>query len=446
MRQLMRSEVSPWMIFIAIAIAFMLMCLPAGAQSTTVTTTAVDQSSQVWSNGTWTLQFVPNPNNPTNNVHWNGAPFPTSEWLTQGSLDGSGAFSQSGVQSNNFITPAGSTYTLTICPNATAPCSVIRSLTITGSSIDFSSNFTANTLGLKITSTFLYRAYNDSEVAPNPSFAGYFYLNVGGSCASIGCPRYWGQDQAWHNFLSGVASLSAGDLPPLFTTSLGSDPTNPDLTFTLDTAAANKVFGNCTTSTATPNFCSLTAAMIPALPYLPVGTSIYYQNIHFPPGTSLPQEPIFTFTSFFNVIDSGMDSTEIDAAQVGANKTCTSPSSQVIDVYGRVTACTNGTAPSTQVIRTAVITPGCTTPSGPPTGASCSDTLTWSGGGFADTNYQVTCMGGTPFNSGSSTEANAIDLTGWGSKTATTINTLTVSKGSDGNASFGSIECIGVHN
>lgn len=439
MRQLMRSEVDSWTIVVAIAIAFILMCIPAGAQSTTVTTTAVDQSSQVWSNGTWTLQFVPNPNNPTNNVHWNGNPFPTSEWLTQGSLNGSGAFSQAGVQSNDFITPAGSTYTLTICPNATAPCSVIRSLTITGSSIDFSSNFTANTLGLKITSTFLYRAYNDSEVAPNPSFAGYFYLNVGGACASIGCPRYWGQDQAWHNFLSGVASFSAGNLPPLFTTSLGSDPTNPDLTFTLDTAAANQVFANCTTSTATPNFCSLTVAMIPALPYLPSSTTLFYQTFK-SNNTPETQRTSVNFTPFFSVGDTGGE-TEVDADQVGANKTCTLPATMVIDVYGRVTSCTNGTAPAIPVMHTAQAA-GCLTPTG--TGMACDQTLTWDGGGFPNNTYTAVCGGSSPFTSGSSSEPFAVDLTGWGTPTNTTINVQTTSKGSDTGASFGAVWCIGI--
>jgi len=62
---------------------------------------------------------------------------------------------------------------------------------------------------------------------------------------------------------TGVTNFSAGNLSPLFTSSVATSTTTPALTFTLSTAAANTVFGNCTGSTAAPSYCSITGAMLP---------------------------------------------------------------------------------------------------------------------------------------------------------------------------------------
>jgi hypothetical protein len=61
-----------------------------------------------------------------------------------------------------------------------------------------------------------------------------------------------------------VTTFSAGNLSPLFTTSVATATSTPALTFTLSNAAANTVFGNCTGSSAAPSFCSITGAMLPS--------------------------------------------------------------------------------------------------------------------------------------------------------------------------------------
>jgi hypothetical protein len=62
-----------------------------------------------------------------------------------------------------------------------------------------------------------------------------------------------------------VTSMSAGTLSPLFTTSVATSTSTPALSFSLSTAGANTVFGNCTGSTATPSYCGLVSAQIPAI-------------------------------------------------------------------------------------------------------------------------------------------------------------------------------------
>jgi hypothetical protein len=62
-----------------------------------------------------------------------------------------------------------------------------------------------------------------------------------------------------------VTSFSAGDLVPLFTTTVSNSTTTPLLQFNLSTAGAHSFFGNNTGSTATPSYESITAADLPSL-------------------------------------------------------------------------------------------------------------------------------------------------------------------------------------
>jgi hypothetical protein len=64
--------------------------------------------------------------------------------------------------------------------------------------------------------------------------------------------------------LGSVTTVSAGNLPPLFTSSVATPSTTPAISYSLSNAAANTVFGNCTAGVAPPGFCSLTLAQLPA--------------------------------------------------------------------------------------------------------------------------------------------------------------------------------------
>lgn len=61
----------------------------------------------------------------------------------------------------------------------------------------------------------------------------------------------------------GVSSVGVGSLSPLFVGSVTNPTTTPVISFSLNTAAANTIFGNCTGSTGTPAYCAITAAMLP---------------------------------------------------------------------------------------------------------------------------------------------------------------------------------------
>jgi len=63
-----------------------------------------------------------------------------------------------------------------------------------------------------------------------------------------------------------VTNVSAGNLSPLFTTSVSSPSFTPNITFAQLSVSGNTVFGNFSGSSAVPSFGSLTISMIPVIP------------------------------------------------------------------------------------------------------------------------------------------------------------------------------------
>jgi hypothetical protein len=101
------------------------------AQTTTVVGVATDSDGTLWTNGTVSVQFVPNPSQSNLNAYRiNGAPL-SSAVTMQGpiSLGNSGSFSVT-VYDNAQVTPSGSQWQFTVCPNAISKCgSVTTSVT-----------------------------------------------------------------------------------------------------------------------------------------------------------------------------------------------------------------------------------------------------------------------------------------------------------------------------
>src|SRR5205814_3726020 len=80
-----------------------------------------------------------------------------------GFLDGSGHFTVS-LDDNNVVTPAGSHWVFTLCPNATVPVCSNATILVTGVSQDLSVTL-SNALTLPVVNTkpTIFRAYNDTE-------------------------------------------------------------------------------------------------------------------------------------------------------------------------------------------------------------------------------------------------------------------------------------------
>jgi hypothetical protein len=150
----------------------LLLCLSISvqAQNTTVSATVTDSGSVVWANGTYAFTFVPSPRLANGPYFNNGSPFtPTT---ISGSLNGSGAFSVS-VPSNSTITPSGTTWTVTYCPQATNPCQTSGPITISGASQSITSSFVPSSLVIAPGNGIL--VYSTAEV-PAASLGSQVYL------------------------------------------------------------------------------------------------------------------------------------------------------------------------------------------------------------------------------------------------------------------------------
>src|SRR5215469_5543014 len=110
---------------------------------TTVSANMIDSDGTPWRRGTWTVTFVPNPNEP-NIARYNvgGTPLGPSDITQSGVIDNtSSAHFSFNVIDNSTIVPAGSQWKLTVCPLASSKCGFYV-FSAVGSSIDVSSALT----------------------------------------------------------------------------------------------------------------------------------------------------------------------------------------------------------------------------------------------------------------------------------------------------------------
>src|SRR5882672_1922507 len=159
---------------LALLLLFLSAAVCAQAQSTTVSGQVTDTGSQSWNNGTYSFQFVPNPQFPNiASYSWTGGTLPQT---VSGSLNGAGHYSAS-VPSNSAISPQGSKWILSVCPQATSPCFISANTTITGGAQTL--NVTPFVIAINLMSPGPFtRAYADSEIASAVVAAQYYNLTT----------------------------------------------------------------------------------------------------------------------------------------------------------------------------------------------------------------------------------------------------------------------------
>src|ERR1700729_1433086 len=139
----------------------------ASAQNTTFSATLTDGDGQTWNNGTWSASLY-SPNGPP----FSGG-VAVSPTLYSGSMNSSGFFSQV-LPSNSSISPIGSPWRFTICPDASASCSQIT-VFVTGSTQDGSAALSAGLTAPRFAAGPYSYGYSDTEVVTTPLPGGTYY-------------------------------------------------------------------------------------------------------------------------------------------------------------------------------------------------------------------------------------------------------------------------------
>jgi lysophospholipase L1-like esterase len=144
-----------------------LMLLLAGklsAQTTAVSATVVDSDGTTWTNGTWSLSFSPNNSFPNPNQYTiNGAPLDPVILNQKGSLTSGGVLAITTYDSS-LITPGGSGWNLTVCPNATAKCG-LYTFSTAGAANNISASLTINIPPPRFVAKSGTYGYADGEAA-----------------------------------------------------------------------------------------------------------------------------------------------------------------------------------------------------------------------------------------------------------------------------------------
>lgn len=177
-----------WILVIALFCASILE-----AQTTTITLANVtDSDGTVWANGSWQIDFNPNPNNPGEGQYTqNGAHLNGSVTHQKGSLSGSGGATFT-IYDSSTITPVGSGWKLLVCPYASSLCGTYT-FSSSGASQNITSNVNAIIPAPRFTAKIGAYGYNSIEAQP---------LNIPGA-------TYWDVNQGCQNFYNTTTGLWA---------------------------------------------------------------------------------------------------------------------------------------------------------------------------------------------------------------------------------------------
>ncbi len=255
-------------------LAILLTVMPALGQSTSVTATITDTDGQTWNNGTVTATFIPG--NPQN-YKWPGGIIPNS---VPGTMNGAGTFTIS-LPDNTTITPLGSAWRISICPNASAPC-VSKQFTVSGASMNLSAQLSAIAIGPRFPANAQAYGYLDIEIAPAP-LPGSFYWNV-----TTLIHRQW-TGTVWQDWSGGGGGGGIGSivwsLPSFMTATPSTISASGTQAFSFNSQAQSLFFSSPSGSSGAPGFRSIVASDIPTLNQSTTGNAATATSLS-TPGTS----------------------------------------------------------------------------------------------------------------------------------------------------------------
>jgi hypothetical protein len=204
-----------------------------------VTATLTDASSQVWANASWQVQLVPPFNNP-NQLLNNGNVI--TDQLQTGFANGSGLLSIT-MDDNTAITPKGSFWRFTICPNATVLACTTISVTVSGTTQDLSSTLSSQLTPIAVqANTTVSRAYATTEASAGQG--GIFWRvsdNTLWGCTGVCTGTNWLQIAGSGG--GSITGVTAGN-------GLNGGGTTGNVTLAVNSPLVDNLTGNASTATA----------------------------------------------------------------------------------------------------------------------------------------------------------------------------------------------------
>lgn len=403
-------------------LGFLLLAAVSYGQTTTVTGTVVDTDGTTWANGSWKVTFVPSPSQPNPNIYnINGVPLSASVMNQSGFLDGTGAFSFS-VYQNAPITPVGSTWTVTICPNAITACGMYN-FTAAGTSMNLSTPITGVIPVPRFHPVSGSYGYTDAEAVLQLG-PGSTYWNV-----ASGCQRYYNATTATWSCPSGGGGGGVTPSAPAYSvqvangavTDLTSDPNITEDLATHTLLIGGLITGNAVYVITNPpipaswvwDWTSPASALaslgdIPDAQILgPTGTTdcVQWDGIgrftHSPCGSGTVSSIAVTVPSTMTITGSpitgsgtfafGMNTTGNGTKVVTGAGTYTNNHILVADANGNAIDSGVTVTPSTTTDYYWTVSNACSTGPGQPVQCAADQTTTLPGN-MPDANYQVFCQ------------------------------------------------------
>ena len=172
------------------SLLLLLLCPIGLLAQTSVTATLTDSDSQTWNNGTWSALLI-SPSGPAKGC--------TTATTVSGTMNGSG-FLTGSLCDTTLVSPSGAQWRFTLCPNASAGCSVVTTA-VSGASESLSTVLSAGLTAPRFPAGNGAFGYLDAEVITTPQPGGTYY-NV-----TTPALRIW-SGSAWSTVGAGSAGIA----------------------------------------------------------------------------------------------------------------------------------------------------------------------------------------------------------------------------------------------
>lgn len=167
--------------FVAIELILIWIAVVAFGQNTTVSATVTDPDAFNWAGGSIQFNLF---NGQGGTVTYHGVPLTANQLSVTFGLNGGGAFSGA-LSDNTLLSPVGTQWDVSVCPQASAPCQQLQRVVVSGATQSLTTTINPQLRALRFPASYGARAYGQVEISPIPPAGGTYYD------ITIVSPRFW---------------------------------------------------------------------------------------------------------------------------------------------------------------------------------------------------------------------------------------------------------------